>query len=160
MTSIAMALAVASVASAGAYRDVLGLRPGMSDHAVHERLEKLGKRAGEGSEESEESGGRRERWTLRDRRYGSVALEFDPEFTLDWATAFVHAAGKGRRVRFTDIGPLSRANKKGNYIYTWLLPLERGSRQIGITARGRDSVYITSVSIHRVLRDSIEATPR
>ena len=101
------------------YRDVLGLRPGMPERDVHARMEKLGKPAGGESEEGE---GRRETWLLRDRRFASITFEFDSEMALDWATAFVRPRGKGRGVRYTDIGDIGRAQRYGNYIYTWVLP--------------------------------------
>ena len=148
-------ITVVTLVSAGQpYRDVLGLRPGMPERDVHERLEKLGKPAGGESEEGE---GRRETWLLRGRRFASVTLEFDSERTLDWATAFARPRGKASGVRFTDIGDLGRAQRLGNYIYTWILPVDRMSRQIGITARGSDSIWISSVSIHRSQRDSTKA---
>ena len=141
---------VAPIAPAGqSYRDLLGLCPGMSEPDVHARLEKLGKRMGGESEEGE---GRRESWLLRDRRFASVTVEFDPELTLEWATAFARLHGKRSRVRFTDVGDLQRARRIGNYIYTWPLPLERASRKVEITARGSDSIWVSSVSIHRSRR--------
>ena len=150
-------IVVAPFVSAGQhYRDVLGLRPGMPERDVHARMEKLGKPAGGESEEGE---GRRETWLLRDRRFASITFEFDSEMALDWATAFVRPRGKGRGVRYTDIGDIGRAQRYGNYIYTWVLPVVRTGRQIGITARGSDSIWISSVSIHRYLRDSVNVLP-
>ena len=119
-------------------------------------MERLGKRTGGESEEGE---GRRETWLLRDRRFASITLEFDSERALDWATAFARPRGKGSGVRFTEVGDITRAQRIGNYIYTWILPVERTSRQIAITARGRDSIWISSVSIHRSLRDSVKVLP-
>ena len=77
LLAIAILLFLASPSSGRALHDnVLGLRLGMSQKAVHHRLEKIA------TLEREERG-RQEVWTLtRDPRFASLLVGFDPNFNI------------------------------------------------------------------------------
>jgi len=117
---------------------VLGLRPGMTDHEVRERLEKIG-RAVRGEDMAKQT------WKLRDARYEYLVLRYDADWKLQWATLFARA--NGRRVRYRDIGDLSLASHTGQHFFTWTVPAGGGPGDWTVVARGGDPTYLESISV-------------
>jgi hypothetical protein len=124
---------------------VLGLRLGMSQKAVHRRLEKIA------TLEREERG-HQEVWTLaRDPRFASLLVGFDPNFKVRYVTAIAREGGL--RMRYSDLAPIKDAyaeNAPGAYTrYTW--EAKPGNKRAGyfLIAEGRDPEYLRSFSIKR-----------
>jgi len=135
---VALALPAATLAKPPA-TDLLGLRLGMDDRQVRERLARNGKLLTKAESP-------KQTWGVRDRRYESVVIRFDSKWHLQWVTAF--ARPKGSKVRYRDIGDLRTAHRSGTYIYTWTLPAAANGARVAITARGTDPDYVSSVSLH------------
>ncbi len=117
--------------------DLFRIRLGMDDRQARQRLLEIGKPLTPLERP-------KQTWSLHGRRYGSLTIRFDSDWRVMWMTAF---ARPGARVRYGDIGDLAQAHRSGTYVYTWTLPLENG-RPCAITARGSDSTFLSSVSIH------------
>lgn len=139
LPAILLALAVTAGVAAAARPgpDLLGLRLGMEDDVVRRRLEKLGVPAAG-------AGTLKQSWRLRHPRYGFVALRYGSDWRLRWVTAFVRP--DGRRVRYSEVGPLDRAARHGRFHYTWDVRPSQGD-PCRVTARGTDSLYAATVSL-------------
>lgn len=135
----ALLLGLAAPAMASHLPDgVLGLRPGMNDLQVRERLAKVGEVV-RGEDMAKQT------WKLRDRRYEYMVLRYDADWRLQWATFFARA--NGRRVRYRDIGDLSLASHAGRHFFTWSVPSRGEPGNWTVVARGGDPTYLESISI-------------
>jgi hypothetical protein len=129
--------------------DVLGLRLGMNEEEVHERLEKIAK------QREEEEGGRREEeqeiWILRnDRRLDYLLVRFGAEEKLVLITV---VARRNARLRYRDLGDLKSARQATdgkNYSYTWRVEAQGNAPAYGVVARGSNAKYLTSYSLYRL----------
>jgi len=137
-------LMVATSASGTALRsDVLGLRLGMSQKIVQQRLAKAGRL-------EREERGRQEIWTLLDDPgFGSLLVGYDREYKVRYITAIARQGG--RQMRYSDVAALKDAhaeNAGGAYHrYTWRLKPGKKAPGYFIIAEGRDPQYLTSFSI-------------
>ena len=85
-------------------RDVLGVRPGMSEEEARRRLYKVGR---EQIEERMKHGV----WEVRDSRIAHVGVRFDNKTrVVRWVTAIARKDAKNR-LRYSDIGDLKRARE-------------------------------------------------
>ncbi len=137
-------LALLALSLTGAARpgpSLLGIELGMSDLQVRRKLAKLGEPS-QGAETAKQT------WKLRHPRYGYVVVRYDRDWKVRWATAF--ARPEGRRLRYSEVGPLGEARRVGYYIYVWDVPpaSRPGYR---IMARGSDSLYASSVALSAYL---------
>jgi hypothetical protein len=126
-------------------RDVLGVRPGMSEEEARRRLNKVGR---EQIEERMKHGV----WEVRDSRIAHVGVRFDNKTrVVRWVTAIARKDAKNR-LRYSDIGDLKRARYKtdgNNHTYIWVVPA-RGKRPAYVLeALGSDPQYLTT---YRLLR--------
>jgi hypothetical protein len=123
---------------------VLGLRPGMSKQAALRQLSKIGRSSSErphrtaegesGAERHEsEEASREQHWVLSDRSYAQAVVNFDARQRVRWISLFARPGG--RAVRFRDIGDLTQAERRGNYIYVWSVPARGQRRPYQVIAR-------------------------
>ncbi|MBI5710511.1 MAG: hypothetical protein HZC42_09440 [Candidatus Eisenbacteria bacterium] len=120
--------------------ELLGVRLDMPDHEVQRRLLRIGTLvAGAGTP--------KQSWALRDRRYGYLVVRYGPDWRVRWVTGF--ARKEGRRIRYGDIADLKDAQRSGYYIFTWDVTPPGGGESYVVSARGSDSLYVSSVSLSR-----------
>ncbi len=125
--------------------DLAGIRPGMSEDAVHAQLARRGGASATDRDERE-GNERRETWTFRRGPWGYVALAFGNGDAVRWVTAFARPTGRSR-VRYDEIGPMDQAQRTGNVVYLWRVPPRAGAPAFTVIARGTDSLYVSSVSL-------------
>lgn len=127
-------------------REVFGLRLGMSEEAVHQRLRKIATQQKE--EREEEEGGEQEVWILkRDARYNYLLTKFSREHSLILVTAVAHPG----RVRYSDLGETKGATVATdgiNYSYKWKIPGRGKERAVLLIARGSNAEFLTSYSLY------------
>src|SRR5438093_12097530 len=70
--------------------EILGVRLGMGEDDVHRRLLKVGSPDSSQTEESEMD----QLWKLRDRRWASLLVHFDPAGRVEWVTAYDREGGR------------------------------------------------------------------
>jgi len=133
-------------------REVFGVRLGMNEEVVHERLRKV---ATQQKEEREAEGeGEQEVWILKkDRRFEYLLVRFDAHHEL-WLITVV--AKKDAAVRYTDLGALSAAKKANdghNFTYKWTVAAKGKQPGYVVIARGTNADTLTSYSISRAARD-------
>ena len=93
--------------------DILGVRLDMPRDAVRSTLSTVG------TFEREE-GKRQEVWSVRDPRFTSLILGYDPEWNVRYVTAV--ATPNGAPVTYTDVLEVSAAEHRsagGSHTYTW-----------------------------------------
>ena len=131
----------------GPARDVLGIRPGMSEEEAHRRLERFG-RMSQAEEEAEgRQEGNREMWTLQHPRFTYVVLVFDRQERVQYVQGYLHK--DHRPLRYADIGDLRKAKQTGYYIYVWDVPARGDQPSLEVQARGSDSRFPGSYLVAR-----------
>lgn len=128
-------------------REILGIKLGMSEASVRERLRKVGtqqkaKRVG--------SGGEQEVWALPGhKKFDYVLVRFDTKEQL-WLMTVV--TRRSANVRYSDIADTKnakQANDGRNYSFTWKTEAKGKRVSQLVIARGSDPDYLTSYSIVR-----------
>lgn len=137
----------ASIATAKKHpRDVLGLKIGMTEEAVHKRLRKIATQREEEKEREKE--GEQEVWILkRDDRFDYVLTRFNREHRLTLITV----VARPNRVRYGDIAEsrdATIASDGRNFSYKW--KIERDGKREGylLIARGSSPDFLTSYSLY------------
>lgn len=93
--------------------DILGIRLDMSRDSVRSVL------AAVGTFEREERK-RQEVWTVRDPRFSSLLIGYDPDWTVRYVTAIANTAGAP--ITYSDVLEVSAAERRSagdTYTYTW-----------------------------------------
>jgi hypothetical protein len=140
--AIAALLLLPAAAAAGKRppEHLLGIRLGMPDHQVRERLARMGTmqatRPGTDVEQL---------WTLRDRRFASLLLRFDRDYRVKWMTAYARADGK--RLGYHQVADTSLARRSGRYIYIWQVAPSRHRSGYLVVARGTAPERLSSLSL-------------
>ncbi len=138
-------LALASPLTARPPRpELAGIRLGMSEAAVHEKLASGGALVPESRFERERE--EHETWKMARGPYGFVALGFAGD-RVSWVTAFARA--QGPVIRFRDVGTLAECERPGNWQCIWKVEGASGRDPYWVVARGRDSLRVASISLLR-----------
>ncbi len=132
--------------------EVLGLRLGMEEDEVRERLAKVAEQQKE--ERESEGEGEQEVWLLNpksEKRLDYLVVKFDRSHRLHFIIA---VARKGGRLRYADVADLKKANRVTdgsghNFSFTWKIAAEGGQPASVIIARGSDPKYLTSYTVFR-----------
>jgi hypothetical protein len=140
-----LAAGAQSVVAKDPPRDVLGVRPGMSEDEARRRLNKIGRR-----QEGERM--KHEVWEVSDRRISHVGVRFDAKnHVVRWVTAIARADARPR-LRYDDVADLGSAQHKTdgiNHTYIWTVPAQGKRARYVVEALGSDPQYLTS---YRLLR--------
>ncbi len=129
-------------------RELLGLRLGMSEDAVRDRLRKIGTQREE-EKEKEVKKEEQEVWILdRHRKFDYLVARFDDQHRLSFVTVVVR---KEARMRYSEVAKVKdarHATDGRNHTYTWTVA--GGSKQAGyrVVARGSDPEFLTSYSLY------------
>ena len=145
---LAISLATQTIAAGAqrAPRPPFGLRLGMSEEAVHERLRKIATQQKE--EKEEEEGGEQEVWILkRDAKYNYLITKFSKEHRL----ILITVVARPQQVKYADLARLDSAAKASdgqNYSFKWKIEPGKGARAYVVNARGSSSEFLTSYSVY------------
>ena len=127
-------------------REVFGLQLGMSEEAVHKRMQKIATQQKE--EREEEEGGEQEVWILKkDARYNYLLTKFSREHRLIFVTVMANPG----HVRYSDLGETKDATVATdgiNYSYKWKIPGQGKERAVLLIARGSNAEFLTSYSLY------------
>jgi len=127
-------------------RDLFGLKIGMREESVHQKLKKIATQQKEEKEKEEE--GEQEVWTLkRDDRFDYILTRFNSDHRLTLITV----VARPNRVRYSDVAETKHATVASdgrNYSYRW--KVERDGKQPAylLIARGSSSEFLTSYSLY------------
>jgi hypothetical protein len=122
--------------------ELAGIRLGMSEEQVKEKLSRTGTVAPEKGGDRDE--GDQQTWSFKSGPYGFVSIGYNDD-RANWVTAFVREHGKP--VRFSDIGPLAAAQPSGSRQWIWNVAARGEAPAYRVIARGRDSVNVVSISL-------------
>ena len=117
---------------------LLGIELGMTEEVARKKLEKIG------SPETDLSS-LKQSWKLKHKHFGYLAIRYDHNRRVKWVSVF--ASPNGKKMKYSDVGPLKTAKQTGRYIYTWELPGEADRPGVLITARGSDPKILSGLSI-------------
>ncbi len=94
---------------------------------------------------------RQQVWKMKDAsRYSHVAVGYDQKNQVRYVTAFVDKAAAKERVRFADVGDLSKAKKEivePHYRYIWDVPAAEGKPAYSVIAYGDEPEFLSSCSL-------------
>ena len=129
-------------------RPPFGLRLGMNEEVVHERLRKIATQQKE--EKEEEEGGEQEVWILkRDAKLNYLITKFSREHRL----ILITVVARPQQLKYSDLASLDTAAKASdgqNYSYKWKVEPGKGARAYVINARGSSPEFLTSYSVYYV----------
>jgi hypothetical protein len=129
-------------------RETSGLRLGMSEESVHQRLRKIATQQKE--EKESEEGGEQEVWVLKqDSRFNYLLTRFSRDHRLIFVTVVAHP----NRVRYTDVARIDEATKATdgiNYSYKWIIRPEKKQPSYLVIARGSSPEFLTSYSLYPI----------
>lgn len=130
-------------------KDLLGLYVGMKKEDAQKRLEQIA--AFERDEEKNQ-----QIWRLKnDSRFGELAIGYNKENQIQYITAFVDAATAKEKIRFSDVGDLSRAKKEivePHHRYIWEVPAKDERAAYYVNVYGDSSETVTIYTLNRVLK--------
>ena len=127
-------------------RDVLGLKIGMTEEAVHKHLRRRATQQKEEKEKEEE--GEQEIWSLKkDELFDYVLTRFNREHRLTLITVVARAI----RVKYRDIGEANDATVASdgrNFSYKWKVDKDGKRKGYLLIARGSSPEFLTSYSLY------------
>lgn len=140
-----------SQSAANPPRDILGISIGMNKEDVRRRMEEIAV-----FERDERR--RQQVWKMKDTsRYSHVAVGYDEKNQIRYITAFVDKALAKERIRFADLGDLSKAKKEiiePHHRYTWEVPATEGKPGYFVIAYGSEPEFLSSCSLNKTITAS------
>ena len=156
LASLALLAWVSTVSSAEEVRrEILGIQPQLAKADVQKRLNEIG------TFERRETKGQ-EIWRVRDPSFSHLIVAFGKDDKVRFVTAVAREDADAKRVSYSEIGNLDKARQAGdpgikNFNYEWELAAQNGMPRLLVSARGRDSTFLTTLSIKKMDGDSAEA---
>ena len=145
---IVLATQTVAAGARSAPRPPFGLRLGMSEEEVHERLRKIATQQKE--EKEEEEGGEQEVWILKkNAKYNYLLTKFSKEHRL----ILITVVARSQQVKYADLASVKAAAKASdgqNYSYKWKIEPGTGARTYMVNARGSSPEFLTSYSVYYV----------
>lgn len=128
-------------------RDILGIYVGMKKEDAKRRLEEIAK-----FERDEPK--RQEVWKMKDSsRFSYIAVGYDEEDQIRYVTAFVDKAVVKERIRFSDVGDLTKAKKEvvePHRRYIWEVPARDGKPAYIVNIYGNEPEFVLHYSLSRI----------
>lgn len=125
-------------------KDILGISIGMSKVDAQKRLEEIAQFESEARKVGQ-------LWGLKnDWRFSSVAVGYDKENRIRFVTAFVEPKTAKERIRFSDVGDLTKAKAEilePHYRYIWEIPAEEGKSPVILNIYGDNPEFVTTYSL-------------
>ena len=129
-------------------KDILGISVGMDKADVQKRLQEI-------AQFESDLRRRQQIWKLKnDPRFSHVAVGYDTEDKIRYVTAFVDKATAKERIRFTDIGDLTKAKKEivePHHRYVWEVEARNGKPAYLIVVNGDNADFLTIYSLAKKL---------
>jgi hypothetical protein len=129
--------------------DLLGLRLGMTEESVHDRLGKIGHQQRE-EKENEGEGGEQEVWKLKDPRWDYLVAKFDSQHRLLFVTVVVRKDVQMIYGEVAEPKEARYATDGRNHTYSWTIAASHEQPGYLMVARGSDPKYLTSCSLYRL----------
>lgn len=117
---------------------LLGIRLGMSQPEVTKILSTMG-------HPNPTLRGIKEGWELTDARWGHLVVRYDEDLRVRWVTLL--SRPESTPIRFSDVGDVIQAERRGYYTFTWRQPPEGDRPGYTVTARGTDPEFLSSLSL-------------
>jgi hypothetical protein len=128
-------------------RDILGIYVGMKREDAKRRLEEI-------AQFERDARKRQVVWKVNDNaRFSHIALGYDEQDQVRYVTAFVDKAAAKERIRFSDVGDLTKAKKEivePHYRYIWEVPASDGKPPYFVNIYGDDPEFVLHYSLSRV----------
>jgi hypothetical protein len=125
-------------------QDIFGISVGMIKEEAENRLKEIA--VFEGDERK-----RQQIWRLNnDPQFSKVAIGYDLDRRVRYVTVFVDVATAKKRIRFTDVGDISKAKAEivaPHYRYIWDAPSINGKPDYFVTIYGDNPEYVTTYSL-------------
>ena len=118
--------------------DILGIRLGMAEADVRKKLLKIGK-------PESDLASPKQSWKLKNKNFGYMAVRYNDSWKVKWVSVFV--AENGKKLKYSDVGPVDKATLTGRYIYTWEIPGGDDFPGVLVTARGSAPETLSGLSI-------------
>ena len=129
-------------------QDILGISVGMDKADVQKRLQEI-------AQFETDLRKRQQLWKLKnDKRFSHVAVGYDNEDKIRYVTAFVDKAIAKERIRFTDVGDLTKAKKEivaPHHRYIWEVEARRGKPAYQVVVNGDNADFLTIYSLAKKL---------
>jgi hypothetical protein len=145
---IALGWISANASAQEVQRQILGIHLNLARDDVHKRLNEIG------------SFVRKERksqeiWAVRDPSFSHLIVAFGKDGQLRFVTAVAREDTDAKRIAYGEIGKLEEARQAGdpgikNFNYEWELASQNGHPRMLVIARGRDSTFLTTLSIKKM----------
>ena len=124
--------------------NIFGVKPGMNREKAQNRLREIG-------EFKEAAEKRQEVWLPKnDPRFDSIAIGYGKDGRVSYITAFSEEGKVKERVRFTDIGDITKAKREvtePHHRYTWEVPPTAENSAYIVTVYGTDKEYLKMYSL-------------
>jgi len=124
--------------------DILGIRIGMDKSDAQKQLEAI-------ADFERDERKRQQVWKVRnDPRFSQLAVGYDENNQIRYVTAFVEPATAKERIKFSDVGDLSKAKAEivqPHYRYIWEIPSEGGRRPFVVNVYGDNPEFVTTYSL-------------
>ena len=130
-------------------RDILGIRLDMTKEEVEARLKKIGKFVRDERKQQQV-------WEAKDKSFSHVIVGYEKNAPgLRFVTAVAREDKEAERIRYSDVGKVEAARQAGdpkinNFNYEWTLPPVKGHPEMLVIARGRDTEFLSTVSLKRI----------
>lgn len=125
-------------------KDILGIGIGMKRADAQKRLEEIGVFEREERKQQQV-------WRLKnDLHYSNIIIAYDKSNEVSYLTAFADKSKE--RIRFTDIGDLSKAKKEvtePHYKYTWEVAESEAKPAYMVVAYGTEPDFLSSCSLSK-----------
>jgi len=130
-------------------KDILGIRVGMGRDDAQRRLEEIAQFL----REDRKTG---QLWRLKDdSRFNHIAVAYDRDKKIRFVTVFVEKTTVKERMRFSDVGDLSIAEKQvtgPHSNYFWDVPAGAGNPAYRILVYGNEPEFLTIYSLSKNIK--------
>ena len=123
---------------------LLGISVGMKKEAAQKHLEEL-------AQFERDEGKRQQVWRLKnDPHFSELAIGYDDENQVRYITTFVDPASARERIRFTEVGDLTKAKQQilaPHYRYIWEVPASDGKPAYFVNVYGDNPDFLLHYSL-------------
>jgi hypothetical protein len=124
--------------------ELLGISIGMNKEAAKKHLEEI-------AQFERDEGKRQQVWRLKnDPHFSELAIGYDEENQVRYITTFVDPSSARERIRFTEIGDLSKAKQEilaPHYRYIWEVPASDGKPAYFVNVYGDNPDFLLHYSL-------------
>lgn len=130
-------------------KDILGISVGISKADAQKRLEEIA--VFERDERKNQ-----QVWKMKDNsRFGNIAVGYDKDERIRYVTGFVDKDAVKEKIRFTDVGDLSKAKQEilePHYRYIWEVPATENNLAYFVNIYGDNRDFVTTYSLAKIYK--------